>query len=49
MDLSDIDPIILWACHPNVLLLSDLTYEYIQRGGLRDPIIFEKPDGLGIK
>ncbi|XP_071755132.1 lysine (K)-specific demethylase 2Aa isoform X1 [Centroberyx gerrardi] len=27
----------------------DLTYEYIQRGGLRDPIIFEKPDGLGIK
>uniref|UniRef100_A0A4W6F7D6 [histone H3]-dimethyl-L-lysine(36) demethylase n=1 Tax=Lates calcarifer TaxID=8187 RepID=A0A4W6F7D6_LATCA len=27
----------------------DLTYEFIQRGGLRDPIIFEKPDGLGIK
>uniref|UniRef100_A0A4W5PQP7 [histone H3]-dimethyl-L-lysine(36) demethylase n=1 Tax=Hucho hucho TaxID=62062 RepID=A0A4W5PQP7_9TELE len=27
----------------------DLTFEYIQRGGLRDPIIFEKPDGLGIK
>ncbi|XP_056135556.1 lysine (K)-specific demethylase 2Aa [Lampris incognitus] len=27
----------------------DLTYEYIQRGGLRDPIIFEKPDGLGMK
>ncbi|KAJ3614972.1 hypothetical protein NHX12_018541 [Muraenolepis orangiensis] len=27
----------------------DLTYEYVQRGGLRDPIIFEKPDGLGIK
>ncbi|CDQ58907.1 unnamed protein product [Oncorhynchus mykiss] len=26
-----------------------LTFEYIQRGGLRDPIIFEKPDGLGIK
>uniref|UniRef100_A0A673I8Q6 [histone H3]-dimethyl-L-lysine(36) demethylase n=1 Tax=Sinocyclocheilus rhinocerous TaxID=307959 RepID=A0A673I8Q6_9TELE len=27
----------------------DLTYEYIQRCGLRDPIIFERPDGLGIK
>nr|XP_055060868.1 lysine (K)-specific demethylase 2Aa isoform X2 [Misgurnus anguillicaudatus] len=27
----------------------DFTYEYIQRGGLRDPIIFERPDGLGIK
>ncbi|GLD52280.1 lysine-specific demethylase 2A-like protein, partial [Lates japonicus] len=27
----------------------DLTYEFVQRGGLRDPIIFEKPDGLGIK
>ncbi|XP_061101235.1 lysine (K)-specific demethylase 2Aa isoform X1 [Conger conger] len=27
----------------------DFTFEYIQRGGLRDPIIFEKPDGLGIK
>ncbi|XP_068176925.1 lysine (K)-specific demethylase 2Aa [Antennarius striatus] len=27
----------------------DFTYEFIQRGGLRDPIIFEKPDGLGIK
>ncbi|XP_029910000.1 lysine (K)-specific demethylase 2Aa isoform X2 [Myripristis murdjan] len=27
----------------------DLTYEYVQRGGLRDPIIFEKPNGLGIK
>uniref|UniRef100_G3PVP3 [histone H3]-dimethyl-L-lysine(36) demethylase n=1 Tax=Gasterosteus aculeatus aculeatus TaxID=481459 RepID=G3PVP3_GASAC len=26
-----------------------LTYEFIQRGGLRDPIIFDKPDGLGIK
>ncbi|KAJ0051087.1 hypothetical protein NL108_012296, partial [Boleophthalmus pectinirostris] len=25
------------------------TYEYVQRGGLRDPIIFERPDGLGIK
>ncbi|XP_030643962.1 lysine (K)-specific demethylase 2Aa [Chanos chanos] len=27
----------------------DFTYEYIQRGGLRDPLIFERPDGLGIK
>ncbi|KAK2909075.1 hypothetical protein Q8A67_004912 [Cirrhinus molitorella] len=27
----------------------DLTYEYVQRCGLRDPIIFERPDGLGIK
>ncbi|XP_076831629.1 lysine (K)-specific demethylase 2Aa isoform X3 [Brachyhypopomus gauderio] len=27
----------------------DFTFEYIQRGGLRDPIIFERPDGLGIK
>ncbi|KAL4641716.1 lysine-specific demethylase 2A-like [Arapaima gigas] len=27
----------------------DFTLEYIQREGLRDPIIFEKPDGLGIK
>ncbi|KAI3353228.1 hypothetical protein L3Q82_019262 [Scortum barcoo] len=27
----------------------DLTYEFVQRGGLRDPIIIEKPDGLGIK
>uniref|UniRef100_A0A671VNP0 [histone H3]-dimethyl-L-lysine(36) demethylase n=1 Tax=Sparus aurata TaxID=8175 RepID=A0A671VNP0_SPAAU len=27
----------------------DLTYEYVQRGGLRDPIILEKPDGLGLK
>uniref|UniRef100_A0A8C6TQN3 [histone H3]-dimethyl-L-lysine(36) demethylase n=1 Tax=Neogobius melanostomus TaxID=47308 RepID=A0A8C6TQN3_9GOBI len=27
----------------------DFTYEYVQRGGLRDPIIFERPDGLGIK
>ncbi|XP_059190229.1 lysine (K)-specific demethylase 2Aa isoform X2 [Centropristis striata] len=27
----------------------DLTYEFIQRGGLREPILFEKPDGLGIK
>uniref|UniRef100_A0AAQ4NXT8 [histone H3]-dimethyl-L-lysine(36) demethylase n=1 Tax=Gasterosteus aculeatus aculeatus TaxID=481459 RepID=A0AAQ4NXT8_GASAC len=26
----------------------ELTYEFIQRGGLRDPIIFDKPDGLGI-
>lgn len=27
----------------------DFTYEFIQRSGLREPIIFEKPDGLGIK
>ncbi|TNN80698.1 Lysine-specific demethylase 2A [Liparis tanakae] len=27
----------------------DLTYEFVQKGGLRDPIMFEKPDGLGIK
>uniref|UniRef100_A0A8D3CP11 [histone H3]-dimethyl-L-lysine(36) demethylase n=1 Tax=Scophthalmus maximus TaxID=52904 RepID=A0A8D3CP11_SCOMX len=27
----------------------DLTYEFIQRCGLREPIIFEKPDGLGLK
>ncbi|XP_061580375.1 lysine (K)-specific demethylase 2Aa isoform X2 [Cololabis saira] len=26
----------------------DFTYEYIQRGGLRDPIMFDKPEGLGI-
>ncbi|XP_051242032.1 lysine (K)-specific demethylase 2Aa isoform X3 [Dicentrarchus labrax] len=27
----------------------DFTYEFVQRGGLRDPIVFEKPDGLGLK
>ncbi|XP_022612910.1 lysine-specific demethylase 2A-like isoform X1 [Seriola dumerili] len=27
----------------------DFTYEFIQRGGLTEPIIFERPDGLGIK
>ncbi|XP_062852370.1 lysine (K)-specific demethylase 2Aa isoform X3 [Trichomycterus rosablanca] len=27
----------------------DFTYEFVQRGGLRDPIIFERPEGLGIK
>ncbi|XP_049900291.1 lysine (K)-specific demethylase 2Aa isoform X1 [Epinephelus moara] len=27
----------------------DFTYEFVQRGGLRDPIVFEKPEGLGIK
>nr|XP_055034262.1 lysine-specific demethylase 2A [Misgurnus anguillicaudatus] len=27
----------------------EFTLEYIQREGLRDPIIFKKPDGLGIK
>ncbi|TKS69361.1 Lysine-specific demethylase 2A [Collichthys lucidus] len=27
----------------------DFSYEFVQRGGLRDPIIFERPDGLGLK
>ncbi|XP_061581460.1 lysine-specific demethylase 2A isoform X2 [Cololabis saira] len=27
----------------------DFTYEYIQREGLRDPIIFENADGLGLQ
>ncbi|XP_074545028.1 lysine (K)-specific demethylase 2Aa isoform X2 [Halichoeres trimaculatus] len=27
----------------------DLTYEFVQRGGLRDPILFNKPEGLGLK
>ncbi|XP_054826546.1 lysine-specific demethylase 2A isoform X1 [Eublepharis macularius] len=27
----------------------DFTVEYIQRGGLRDPLIFQNSDGLGIK
>ncbi|XP_066534801.1 lysine (K)-specific demethylase 2Aa isoform X2 [Hoplias malabaricus] len=27
----------------------DFNFEYVQRGGLRDPIIFERPEGLGIK
>ncbi|XP_028998720.1 lysine (K)-specific demethylase 2Aa isoform X2 [Betta splendens] len=27
----------------------DFTYEFVQKGGLRDPILFERPDGLGIK
>ncbi|XP_077588352.1 lysine-specific demethylase 2A [Stigmatopora nigra] len=27
----------------------DFNFEYIQRGGLRDPIIFEKSEGLGIQ
>lgn len=30
-------------------LFSEFTFEYIQREGLRDPIIFEKADGLGIE
>lgn len=29
--------------------LLDFTYEFIQRSGLTEPIIFERPDGLGIK
>lgn len=28
---------------------ADFTLEYIQREGLRDPIIFKKADGLGLK
>uniref|UniRef100_A0AAR2J0Y8 [histone H3]-dimethyl-L-lysine(36) demethylase n=1 Tax=Pygocentrus nattereri TaxID=42514 RepID=A0AAR2J0Y8_PYGNA len=31
------------------LLSLDFTFEYIQREGLRDPIIFPKTDGLGIQ
>ncbi|KAM9315211.1 lysine (K)-specific demethylase 2Aa isoform 2-T2 [Pholidichthys leucotaenia] len=27
----------------------DFTYEFVQRRGLREPVIFEKPDGLEIK
>uniref|UniRef100_A0A4W5KR77 [histone H3]-dimethyl-L-lysine(36) demethylase n=1 Tax=Hucho hucho TaxID=62062 RepID=A0A4W5KR77_9TELE len=27
----------------------DFTFEYIQREGLRDPIVFEKKDGLGLE
>uniref|UniRef100_A0A8C5NCG8 [histone H3]-dimethyl-L-lysine(36) demethylase n=1 Tax=Gouania willdenowi TaxID=441366 RepID=A0A8C5NCG8_GOUWI len=27
----------------------DFTFEYIQRGGLRDPIIFDKAEGLGLQ
>lgn len=27
----------------------DFTFEYIQREGLRDPLIFEKKDGLGLE
>lgn len=36
--------ILLSAC-----FVLDFTYEFIQRSGLREPIIFEKPEGLGIK
>lgn len=32
-----------------VAFCADFTLEYIQREGLRDPIIFKKADGLGIK
>lgn len=32
-----------------LIFLADFTFEYIQREGLRDPIIFEKADGLGIQ
>lgn len=27
----------------------DFTFEYIQREGLREPIIFNTPDGLGLE
>lgn len=27
----------------------DFTFEYIQREGLRDPIVFEIADGLGLQ
>lgn len=32
-----------------IAFCADFTLEYIQREGLRDPIIFKKADGLGIK
>ncbi len=32
-----------------MVFFADFTLEYIQREGLRDPIIFKKADGLGIK
>uniref|UniRef100_A0A672IA09 [histone H3]-dimethyl-L-lysine(36) demethylase n=1 Tax=Salarias fasciatus TaxID=181472 RepID=A0A672IA09_SALFA len=28
---------------------TDFTYEYVQRGGLRDPVLFQRPDGLGLQ
>lgn len=31
------------------MCLLDFTFEYIQREGLRDPVVFEKADGLGIQ
>jgi len=34
---------------PYVLNFSDFSYEYIQKSGLRDPVLFEKPEGLGMK
>ncbi|CAG5945557.1 unnamed protein product [Menidia menidia] len=27
----------------------DFSYEYVQKSGLRDPIVFEKPEGLGLQ
>lgn len=30
-------------------MVTDFNVEYIQRGGLRDPLIFKNSDGLGIK
>lgn len=37
---------VLCLCIPSFV---DFTFEYIQREGLREPIIFEKADGLGIQ
>jgi len=31
------------------VLFPEFTFQYIQREGLRDPIIFEKADDLGIE
>uniref|UniRef100_A0A672JT31 [histone H3]-dimethyl-L-lysine(36) demethylase n=1 Tax=Sinocyclocheilus grahami TaxID=75366 RepID=A0A672JT31_SINGR len=47
-------PIAVWgtvvcSCNRAVTALHHFTLEYIQREGLRDPIIFKKADGLGIK
>lgn len=45
--------LVLWIivlCWMTLVYFSaDFTYAFIQRGGLRDPVVFEKPDGLGIK
>lgn len=33
----------------DLCVVSDFTFEYIQREGLRDPLVFVKSDGLGIQ